>query len=97
MGHSPEFLPCGEGLSAAGSGARTVRGLRNSKKQSLEGHEIVGALLVCHMHRTRADRLARAAEADDVAAPAQVKVPGRYLQRALQHFPEPFHAASSSP
>ena len=67
------------------------------KKQSVGGHEIVGALFVCHLHRTRADRMARAAEADDVAAPAQVKVPGRYLQRALQHFPEPFHAASSSP
>ena len=67
------------------------------KKQSVGGHEIVGTLLVCHLHRTRDDRVARAAEADDVAAPAQVKVPGRYLQRALQHFPEPFHAASSSP
>ena len=84
-------------MSAAGSGARTVLGLRSNKKQSVGGHEIVGALLVCHLHRTRADRMARAAEADDVAAPAQVKVPGRYLQRALQHFPEPFHAASSSP
>lgn len=68
-----------------------------AKNNPWGGHEIVGALLVCHVHRTRADRLARAAEADDVAAPAQVKVPGRYLQRALQHFPEPFHAASSSP